>query len=194
MVDVTLGAIVAAVMFLAMASMFGIFYSRMKKVPAGKAMVVYGRMNPTGRGYVIIPDTGPRPMKFILPIIEAFEFLPIGERDIDIDLDNVLCDAAGETQKVRLEATAKVKIFERPEGLKTAAEHLLGKTDDDIDWIARRVLEGHICQYLSYYRAEDVEADLESAIQTIMGHSDRDLKNIGIEVLSFKIDNFKVKP
>jgi uncharacterized membrane protein YqiK len=194
MAEVTLGVLVAAVMLLAMATMFGIFFNRLKKVPPGKAMVVYGKRNPGGTGYSIIPDTGPRPSEFINPIIEAFEFLHLGERIIDIDLDNVLCNAAGETRKVKLQANAKVKISESPNGLRIAAEYLLGKPDDDIDWIARRVIEGHICQHLASAMPEDVEADLESVAQRIMEVVQFDLLNIGMEMTSFTVDNFKIKP
>jgi uncharacterized membrane protein YqiK len=66
-------------MVMTIMTMMIIFASRYKKVPPNKAMVVYGRRMPSGRGYRVISGGG----KFIMPIVESYEFL-----DLDLTFRN----------------------------------------------------------------------------------------------------------
>ena len=62
-----------------------VYASRYKKVPPNAAMVVYGRKTKEGIGYSVISGGG----RFILPIFESYEFLPLDVRTLDVNVINV---------------------------------------------------------------------------------------------------------
>ena len=180
-------AVVAVVlMFGAILAMMTVYASRYKKVPPDKAMVVYGRrMGPgPGAGYRVISGGG----KFILPVIECYEYLPLDVRNIAMELDDVRVTGEGGTpERVRLKTSALVKVSSEPSGLNVAAEHLLHKSDADINEIARSTTEGVMRTILRSATYHELDMDREDWATRIGMLANRDLNNVGIEVRAFVI-------
>lgn len=68
-----------------------------------------------------------------------------------------------------------------------AAEHLLDKTDEEIDRIATNVIEGTVRGFFNDMGVEVVEQDLKEFQKGIGAMASIDLMNIGIEVIDLVI-------
>src|SRR2546422_8444581 len=173
-----LGIVLAAFLLIA------IYASRYKKVPPDKAMVVYGRKTKAGRaGYQVITGGG----KWILPIVEAYEFLPLDVRTLDVVVTEIVTDVKQSGAKINIKAVAQVRISDDPNTLRTAASQLLHKRDDQINEIALKTLEGHVRSICATLSVEEVNSDRDAIATQIQGLAANVLKNMGLEIRSFVI-------
>lgn len=160
-----------------------LYARRYKKVPPDKAMVVYGRRQVGKKGYQVITGGA----KFIWPIVESYEFLPLGIRTLDVNVDEIVTDVLRSGAKVNIMAVAQVKVSSDPATLDTAAEHLLHKTDLEINEIAMKTLEGHVRGVCATLTLEQINSDRDAISSQIQTMAAADLKNMGIEIRSFVI-------
>ncbi len=185
MVEVS-GAIIGVILFFgAMMALLVIYAARYKKVPPDKAMVVYGRKMKAGTrmGYQVISGGG----KFILPIIESYEFLPLDVRTLDVNVDDIVTDVKTSGAKINIKSVTQIKVSSEPEALRTAAEHLLHKTNHEIDEIAMKTLEGHVRGVCATMTIEAINSDRDLISQKIQNMATADLKNMGIDIRSFVV-------
>ncbi len=174
-----IGVIVLAVMATIL-----IYASRYKKVPPDKAMVVYGRkQKKTRKGYQVISGGA----KFILPVLEAYEFLPLDVRTLDVMVNDIVTDVKQSGAKINIKCVTQVKVSSDPRILDTAAEHLLHKTNAEINEIALKTLEGHVRGVCAVMTIEDINSDRDMIAGKVQTYADKDLKNMGIEIRSFVI-------
>ncbi len=165
-------------------ALFLIYASRYKKVPPDKAMVVYGRKIKKGRrGYQVISGGG----KFIMPVIESYEFLPLDVRTLDVNVRDIVTDVVSSGAKVNVKAVTQVKVSSDKASLDTAAEHLLHKTDSEINEIAMKTLEGHVRSVCATMTIEQINSDRDIISNKIQNMAAKDLMNMGIEIRSFVI-------
>jgi len=175
---VVLGIVFAIILTLA------VYASRYKKVPPDKAMVVYGRKVREGHvGYQVITGGG----KFIVPIVEAYEFIPLDVRTLDVVVNEIVTDVKQSGAKINIKAVAQVRISDDPATLRTAATQLLHKRDPEINEIALKTLEGHVRSICATLSVEQVNSDRDAIATQIQGMAANDLQNIGMEIRSFVI-------
>jgi len=185
MVEFT-NAIVGIMVIGGIIAMLVIYASRYKKVPPDKAMVVYGhkmRGEKGDVGYKVISGGG----RFILPIIESYEFLPLDVRTLDIHVDDIVTDVVRSGAKINIKSVTQVKVSSDSESLKVAAEHLLHKSNAEIDEIALKTLEGHVRGVCATMTIEAINSDRDTISGKIQTMATSDLKNMGIDIRSFVI-------
>jgi len=170
------GAIFAAILVVA---------SRYKKVPPNMAMVVYGRRQAKagGRGYRVISGGA----KVIVPIVESIEWLKLDVRTLDLVVPDIITDVKRSGAKINIKAVAQVKISSDEATLNTAAENLLGKSDQEVNEIALKTLEGHVRGICATLTVEEINSDRDAIASKILGMAGNDLRNMGIEIRSFVI-------
>ncbi|MEE8183649.1 MAG: SPFH domain-containing protein, partial [Thermoplasmata archaeon] len=156
---------------------------RYKKVPPDRAMVVYGRRQIGKKGYQVISGGA----KFIVPIIESYEFLPLDVRTLDVNVNDIVTDVARSGAKVNIKTVAQVKVSSDPATMDTAAEHLLHKSDSEINEIAMKTLEGHVRGVCATLTVELINSDRDAISSQIQTMAAADLKNMGIDIRSFVI-------
>src|SRR6266545_3229350 len=117
--DQVLGIAILAVVVAVLLSTV-IYARRYKKVPPGKAMVVFGKPEKGGRGYRVISGGG----KLIVPIVESIEWLDLKIHRLDLALTDVVADFRGVRELLALRAVAEVKIGSDETSLNAAAESL----------------------------------------------------------------------
>ncbi len=156
---------------------------RYKKVPPDRAMVVYGRKQVGKKGYQVISGGA----KFIVPIIESYEFLPLDVRTLDVNVNDIVTDVARSGAKVNIKTVAQVKVSSDPATMDTAAEHLLHKSDSEINEIAMKTLEGHVRGVCATLTVELINSDRDAISSQIQTMAAADLKNMGIDIRSFVI-------
>ncbi len=160
-----------------------IYAARYKKVPPDKAMVVYGRAFEGGRGYRVYSGGG----KWIRPITEAYEFLPLDVRTQDVVVTDIVTDVKESGAKLNIKAVAQVRISDDPDTLRTAAGQLLHKRDEQINEIALKTLEGHVRGICATLTIEQINSERDAVATQVQGLAAADLKNIGLEIRSFVI-------
>ena len=162
-----------------------VYASRYKKVPPDRAMVVYGRMmdSKTGKGYRVISGGG----KFIVPILESFEYLPLDVRTLDVVVNDIVTDVTKSGAKVNIQGVVQVKIGSQPDILDTAAEHLLHKTNAEINEIALKTMEGHVRGICATLTIEAINSERDAVATKVHEQARGDLRNMGIEIVSFVV-------
>ncbi len=173
--EIILLAVIAVAVIIALVVLYA---SRYKKVPPDKAMVVYGK-----RGFTVITGGA----KFIVPIIESYEYLPLDVRTLDINVTDIVTDVTRSGAKVNIKSVAQVKISGDKRVLNTAAEHLLHKTDAAINEIAMKTLEGHVRGVCATLTIEEINSDRDTISARIQNMAGNDLMNMGIAIRSFVI-------
>jgi uncharacterized membrane protein YqiK len=173
--------LIAAILPIMMAvAMIAIFAARYKRVPEGMAMVVYGRQMRPGhaRGYMILKKGG----KFIIPIVESYEYLHTNPHDLRFDLSNVRTYANGEERKVHVKANAIVRIDTEDKMLNVAAEHLMHKMDGEIEAIARNTIEAEMRTLLRGVAFKELDADRDRTAKRLEKVCAQILMNVGLVV------------
>jgi len=183
MVDITLVVSVGVLIGLIVVALIAIYAARYKKVPPDAAMVLYGRRYKSGRGYEVWTGGG----KFIVPIIESYRFLPLGIRTLDVAVNEIVTDVVRSGARVNIKAVAQVRISDDPDTLRTAASQLLHKSDQEINEIALKTLEGHVRGVCATLTIEQINSDRDAIASKILTMAGEDLKNMGIEIRSFVI-------
>jgi flotillin len=167
-------------------ALFVTYASRYKKVPPDKAMVVYGRKMKAvagKRAYQVISGGG----KFIWPVVESYEFLPLDVRTLDVNVRDIVTDVTTSGAKVNIKSVAQVKISSERSSLDTAAEQLLHKSDAAINEIALKTLEGHVRGVCAKMTIEDINSDRDAISNHIQNMAAKDMMNMGIEIRSFVV-------
>ncbi|MGA1794079.1 MAG: flotillin family protein [Thermoplasmatota archaeon] len=161
-----------------------IYASRYKKVPPDSAMVVYGKGAKKGaRGYTVVSGGG----KFILPVVQGYEFLPLDVRTLEILVRDIVTDVKTSGAKINIKAVTQVKIASDEASLYTAAEQLLHKKDEQINEIAQKTLEGHVRGICATMTIESINSDRDAVAAQVQSQAAKDLRNMGIEIRSFVI-------
>jgi flotillin len=111
---------------------------------------------------------------------------------LNLELRNVTVDAENTRSKINMKCTAQVKISNDPRILDTAAEHLLNKPDEEINEIAEKTLKGHIRGICAVMKLMEIETDRDKMAAMIQTWADKDLKNMGLEIRSFVIEDIQV--
>jgi flotillin len=180
--NVLIAVVLIALMFIAIVAVYA---ARYKKVPPDKAMVVYGRRTKEAGavGYQVISGGG----KFIVPIIESYEYLPLDVRTLDVGVSDIVTDVNTSGAKINIKSVTQVKVSSEESSLKVAAEHLLHKSNAEINEIALKTLEGHVRGVCATMTIEAINSDRDTISQKIQKMAAQDLMNMGIEIRSFVI-------
>lgn len=158
--------------------------SRYVKVPPNKAMIVFGRRYGQGEGLQIYTSGG----KFMLPIVESWSWLDLSITSMSISIRDIV---SMKGTLIDIDATAQFQIDPQEDSLKTAAVMLLNKNPDEIEYVAKKTIEGHfrgICATLTY---EQIHVDRMEVSEHIIAVAVRDLKNMGLNIVSLTIRDMK---
>jgi flotillin len=164
------------------AVIFGLlaFKSRYVLVPPNKAMVVFGRKSKGGKGVQIRTGGG----KFVMPIIESWSWLDLGITTLNISVTDVVTK---EGVMLDVEAVTQTQIDPQEDSLQTASVMLLTKTSDEIEYVAKKTLEGHVRGVCATLTIEQINADRAAVSEQILKVAVEDLRNMGLNVVSFTI-------
>ena len=183
--------IVNVILFISLFSGVLVYAWRYKKVSPDRAMVVYGRqMHPSIKiGYQVISGGG----KFILPIIEQVDHISLGVKEVVLELDNVRTDPSGGSTPLRVNLTALYKVSSERETLYTAAENLLGKTDEEIKSMVEVVIEGTLRSIASTMTPRKMDLDREALGVQVEVNAGKELQKIGLEIRALAIIRVHLK-
>ncbi|MBP1155639.1 MULTISPECIES: flotillin family protein [unclassified Paenibacillus] len=170
------------------------FWARYKTVSPDEAMIVTGSF--LGSKNVLTDDTG-RKIKivrgggsFILPVFQQAEFLSLLSHKLDVSTPEVYTEQG---VPVMADGVAIIKIGGAVEDIATAAEQFMGKPTEALKGEAQEVLEGHLRAILGSMTVEEVYRNRDKFAQEVQGVAAKDLKKMGLQIVSFTIKDLRDK-
>ncbi|MEK4193103.1 flotillin family protein [Paenibacillus sp. FSL L8-0323] len=183
-------AVVVAVLFV-----LGIaFWARYKTVGPDEGMIVTGSF--LGKNHISDDGSG-RKIKivrgggaFILPVFQKAEFMSLLSHKLDVTTPEVYTEQG---VPVIADGVAIIKVGSSTEDVATAAEQFMGKPIEALKSEAQEVLEGHLRAILGSMTVEEVYRNRDRFAQEVQGVAARDLKKMGLQIVSFTIKDVRDK-
>ncbi|GIO34006.1 MULTISPECIES: flotillin family protein [Paenibacillus] len=170
------------------------FWARYKTVGPDEAMIVTGSFlgnkniaeDESGRKIKIVRGGG----AFILPVFQRSEFISLLSHKLDVSTPEVYTEQG---VPVIADGVAIIKVGSSIEDVATAAEQFIGKPIDALKGEAQEVLEGHLRAILGSMTVEEVYRNRDKFAQEVQGVAARDLKKMGLQIVSFTIKDVRDK-
>lgn len=157
------------------------------KAPPDRAFIVTGL-----KRRVYIGRAGIR-----IPLLERLDKLSLELISIDVktqeaiptaDFINIFVDAA-----VNVKVSPNTNIIEefKCSQLDLAAQHFLGRRIEEIKCMAKEVLEGNMREIVGRMSLKDMVLDRQTFANLVRDNARPDLASMGLEIISFNVQNFK---
>ena len=154
-----------------------------KTCPPNKAMVITG---PTGSSTVI------GKAKLIIPIIQRVDYMSLENIQVDFTSRDEI--PTKDAINVLVDAVANMAIDQDPDILKVASSKFLGYSTKDIQEIVTPILEGNIREIISQTTLKElIQGDKKEFAERVVQNVRPNLKDMGLKLTTFNIQNFKDK-
>lgn len=170
------------------------FWARYKTVSPDQAMMITGSF--LGGSNVLSEDAG-RSVKivrgggaFIVPIFQRAQFVSLLSHKLDVSTPEVYTEQG---VPIMADGVAIIKIGGSVEDVATAAEQFLGKPPESLRSEAQEVLEGHLRAILGSMTVEEVYRNRDKFAQEVLAVAAKDLKKMGLQIVSFTIKDVRDK-
>ncbi len=171
-----IGITVAAVVLLFLL----IFFTGYVKASPDTAIIISGlRKDPK----VLIGKAGVK-----IPFLERKDELNLQLIPIDVKTSNAVPTA--DYININVDATVNVKISDNEERLKLAAQNFLNKNAEYIGRVAREVLEGNVREIVGKMALEEMVSDRQKFALLVKENAEPDLAAMGLDIISFNVQNF----
>ncbi len=169
--------IIAVVIALLLVILFVIGYV---KAPPDMAFIISGIKK---KSKILIGKAGVR-----IPFFERLDKLNLRLIPIDVKTSNAVPTA--DYININVDATVNVKISNEPDKLRLAAENFLNKNTEYIAGVAREVLEGNVREIVGKMKLEEMVSDRQKFATLVKENAEPDLAAMGLDIISFNVQNF----
>lgn len=150
------------------------------KASPDKALIVSGlRKKPK----VLIGKAGIK-----IPFLEKKDVLDL--KLIPIDVKTATAVPTADYINIRVDAAVNVKVGADNEKISLASQNFLNKPTDYIANVAREVLEGNMREIVGNMRLEDMVSDRQKFANLVKENAEPDLAAMGLDIISFNVQNF----
>ncbi len=157
-----------------------VFLTGYVKASPDTAIIISGlRKNPK----VLIGKAGIK-----IPFLERKDELNLQLIPIDVKTSNAVPTA--DYININVDATVNVKISDNEERLKLAAQNFLNKNSEYIARVAREVLEGNVREIVGKMALEEMVSDRQKFAMLVKENAEPDLAAMGLDIISFNVQNF----
>ena len=157
-----------------------IFVSGYVKAPPDMAYIISGMKH---KSKVVIGRAS-----FRFPFFERMDKLNLRLIPIDVKTSNAVPTA--DYININVDATVNVKISNEPDKLRLAAENFLNKPTDYVAAVAREVLEGNVREIVGKMKLEEMVSDRQKFANLVKENAEPDLAAMGLDIISFNVQNF----
>ncbi|MDY6104987.1 MAG: SPFH domain-containing protein [Acetatifactor sp.] len=123
-----------------------------------------------------------------IPFLERKDELNLQLISIDVKTSNAVPTA--DYININVDATVNVKISDNPEKLRLAAQNFLNKKPDYIGHVSREVLEGNVREIVGKMALEEMVSDRQKFATLVKENAEPDLAAMGLDIVSFNVQNF----
>lgn len=173
----SLPVIITAVAVLLVVILFAIGYV---KAPPDMAFIISGIKK---KSKIVIGKASIR-----IPFFERLDKLNLRLIPIDVKTSNAVPTA--DYININVDATVNVKISNEPDKLRLAAENFLNKNTEYIASVAREVLEGNVREIVGKMKLEEMVSDRQKFATLVKENAEPDLAAMGLDIISFNVQNF----
>ena len=157
-----------------------IFFTGYVKASPDTAIIISGlRRNPK----VLIGKAGVK-----IPFLERKDELNLQLIPIDVKTSNAVPTA--DYININVDATVNVKISDDESRLKLAAQNFLNQKPEYIGRVAREVLEGNVREIVGKMALEEMVSDRQKFANLVKENAEPDLAAMGLDIISFNVQNF----
>jgi len=154
------------------------FFSRYKKCPSDRILVIYGKTN--GQSSKCLHGG----TAFVWPLVQAFEYFDLTPIPIDTPLEGAL-DKEG--NRVNTPSTFTVGISTDPSIMSNAAERLLGLQLTQIRDLAKNIIFGQMRLVIASLDIETINSDRDLLINKISDYVQNELSKVGLRLINVNI-------
>ncbi len=123
-----------------------------------------------------------------IPFFERLDKLNLRLIPIDVKTSNAVPTA--DYININVDATVNVKISNNPEKLRLAAENFLNKNTEYLAGVAREGLEGNVREIVGKMKLEEMVSDRQKFANLVKENAEPDLAAMGLDIISFNVQNF----
>ena len=161
-----------------------VILSRYRKCPSDKVLVIYGKVGTAQDGSQRSAKCIHGGAAFILPVIQAYEYLDLTPMSIQVDLRNALSK-----QNIRVDVPSRFTVGISTENgvMQNAAERLLGIKIDEIKQIAEDIIFGQMRLIIATMDIEEINSDRDKFLEAVSSNVETELKKIGLRLINVNV-------
>lgn len=153
------------------------------KAPPNKAAIISGLgKNPR----ILLGKAG-----FKIPILERTDWLGVGQIDIDVMTDDYI--PTSDFINIKVDAIAQVAVDLGGEGIELAMRNFLNKGSDEVRATIAKSLQGNLREIIGTMTLKDICQNKARFSSEVKVNAADDMKKLGIEIISFNVQNIKDK-
>lgn len=126
---------------------------------------------------------------FRIPFIERLDKLYLGAIGVDVKTRSAVPTA--EYINVFVDANVNVRVSSKPGLLAIAAKNFLNQKKEIISAKAQEVLEGNMREIVGQMKLTEMVSDRQKFAQMVLANAGPDMAELGLEIVSFNVQNFK---
>ena len=124
-----------------------------------------------------------------IPFLERLDKLTLKLISVDVKTTNPV--PTKEYIDISVDSVVNIKVSDKPENLERAAQNFLNKPTDYIMKVACEVLEGNMREIIGQMQLQEMINDRQKFASLVKENADPDLAAMGLEIVSFNVQNFK---
>lgn len=158
--------------------------SRYRKCPSDKVLVIYGKVGTDPNGQPRSARCIHGGASFIVPIIQAYQYMDLTPISINVDLRNALSK-----QNIRVDVPSRftVGISTEPPIMTNAAERLLGLGLNEIQELAKDIIFGQLRLIIATMDIEEINTDRDKFLLAVSNNVEIELKKIGLRLINVNV-------
>ena len=123
-----------------------------------------------------------------IPFLERKDELSLQLIPIDVKTSSSVPTA--DYININVDAAVNIKISDNPDKLNLAAQNFLNKKTEYIAQVAREVLEGNMREIVGQMKLEEMVSDRQKFAEMVKKNAEPDLAEMGLDIVSFNVQNF----
>lgn len=157
-----------------------IILSGYKKARPDQALIISG---PKTKNRILVGKAGIK-----IPFFERVDTLNLALIPIDVKTSSEVPTA--DYINIKVDAVVNVKIGKNTEFLEKASVNFLNLDSGAIGNVAREVLEGNLREIVGTMKLEEMVSDRQTFAEKVRENAAPDLEAMGLEIISFNVQNF----
>jgi len=147
-------------------------------------MVIYGKVGKNTDGSSKSAQCIHGGAKFIIPILQAYQFLDLTPISLSVDLKSALS-----RQNIRIDVPSRFTVGISTETgiMQNAAERLLGLQLNEIQELAKDIIFGQLRLIIATMDIEEINTDRDKFLESVSRNVETELKKIGLRLINVNV-------
>ena len=159
-------------------------FSRYKRCPSDKILVIYGRIGKNKDGTTRSSKCIHGGAQFVWPVIQSYSYLDLTPISIQVDLKNALS-----RQNIRIDVPSRFTVGISTEAgvMQNAAERLLGLQLSEIQELSKDIIFGQLRLVIATMDIEEINTDRDKFLAAVSSNVETELKKIGRRLINVNV-------